>query len=71
MRIITLGSMLLATVLTMSQASAQKLKKAAVAPVATTEKVDINKVFKDWKPRNIGPASMSGRVTTIDAEVAN
>ena len=71
MRIITLGSMLLATVLTMSQANAQKVKKAAAAPVATTEKVDINKVFKDWKPRNIGPASMSGRVTTIDAEVAN
>ena len=71
MRIITLGSMLLATVLTMSQANAQKVKKAAAAPVATTDKVDINKVFKDWKPRNIGPASMSGRVTTIDAEVAN
>ncbi len=71
MRFITLGSMLLATVLTMSHANAQKVKKAATAPVATTEKVDINKVFKDWKPRNIGPASMSGRVTTIDAEVAN
>ena len=71
MRIITLGSMLLATVLTISQANAQKVKKAAATPVATTEKVDINKVFKDWKPRNIGPASMSGRVTTIDAEVAN
>ncbi len=71
MRIITLGSMLLASVLTLSQANAQKVKKAAAAPVATTEKVDINKVFKDWKPRNIGPASMSGRVTTIDAEVAN
>ena len=32
MRIITLGSMLLATVLTMSQANAQKVKKAAAAP---------------------------------------
>jgi photosystem II stability/assembly factor-like uncharacterized protein len=71
MRFITLGSMFLASVLTFSQASAQKVKKAATAPVATTEKVDINKVFKNWKPRNIGPASMSGRVTTIDAEVAN
>ena len=50
---------------------AQKIKKATTTPVATTEKVDINKVFKNWKPRNIGPASMSGRVTTIDAEVAN
>jgi photosystem II stability/assembly factor-like uncharacterized protein len=71
MRVITLGSMILASVLTLSQANAQKSKKAATAPVATTEKVDINKVFKNWKPRNIGPASMSGRVTTIDAEVAN
>ena len=71
MRVLTLGSMILASVLTLSQANAQKSKKAATAPVATTEKVDINKVFKDWKPRNIGPASMSGRVTTIDAEVSN
>ncbi len=23
--------------------------------------------FKDWKPRNIGPAGMSGRITAIDA----
>ncbi len=71
MRVLTLGSMILASVMTFSQASAQKIKKAASTPVATTEKVDINKVFKNWKPRNIGPASMSGRVTTIDAEVAN
>ena len=71
MRIITLSSVLFAAVLTIGQANAQKVKKAATAPVASTEKVDINKVFKDWKPRNIGPASMSGRVTTIDAEVAN
>ena len=71
MRVITLGSMILASVLTLSQANAQKSKKTATTPVAPTEKVDINKVFKDWKPRNIGPASMSGRVTTIDAEVAN
>ena len=27
--------------------------------------------FKNWKPRNIGPAGMSGRITTIDAVVAN
>lgn len=27
--------------------------------------------FKNWKPRNIGPASMSGRITTIDAVVDN
>jgi hypothetical protein len=27
--------------------------------------------FKKWEPRNIGPASMSGRITTIDAVVSN
>jgi photosystem II stability/assembly factor-like uncharacterized protein len=27
--------------------------------------------FKSWKPRNIGPAGMSGRITTIDAVVAD
>lgn len=27
--------------------------------------------FSNWKPRNIGPAGMSGRITTIDAVVAD
>ena len=27
--------------------------------------------LKSWKPRNIGPAGMSGRITTIDAVVAD
>ncbi len=27
--------------------------------------------FKNWKPRNIGPAGMSGRITTIDAVVSD
>ena len=27
--------------------------------------------FKNWKPRNIGPAGMSGRITTIDAVISN
>ncbi|MEY4740469.1 MAG: hypothetical protein RLZZ05_1853 [Bacteroidota bacterium] len=27
--------------------------------------------FKSWKPRNIGPAGMSGRITAIDAVVAD
>ncbi|HYE56333.1 MAG TPA: hypothetical protein VD996_15900 [Chitinophagaceae bacterium] len=27
--------------------------------------------FKNWKPRNIGPAGMSGRITAIDAVVDN
>jgi len=35
------------------------------------QKLDINKHFKNWKPRNIGPSGMSGRITTIDAVVAD
>ena len=35
------------------------------------QQVDINKQFKNLKPRNIGPAGMSGRITTIDALVSN
>jgi photosystem II stability/assembly factor-like uncharacterized protein len=67
--------LLLATTLTVStvftlEANAQKSKKVAT-PVASVEKIDINKVFKNWKPRNVGPSSMSGRVTTIDVEVNN
>ena len=27
--------------------------------------------FKNWKPRNIGPSGMSGRITTIDAVVSD
>ena len=69
MRVFLLGTMMVASVISGSQVQAQKSKKAPVTPVATTSKVDINKVFKNWKPRNIGPASMSGRVTTIDVEV--
>ena len=67
---ITIVGMLMFT-LTVSNLSAQKSKKAAPVVTPTETKVDINKVFKNWKPRNVGPASMSGRVTTIDAEVAN
>ncbi len=37
----------------------------------TAQQIDINKDFKNLKPRNIGPASMSGRITAIDAVVAN
>jgi len=33
--------------------------------------VDINKHFSNLKPRNIGPAGMSGRVTAIDAVWSN
>ena len=71
MRISILGSIVLATVMLTTNVSAQKSKKAAPVVAASTPKVDINKVFKNWKPRNVGPASMSGRVTSIDVEVAN
>jgi len=33
-------------------------------PLNTTE-------FKNWKPRTIGPAGMSGRITAVDAVVSN
>ena len=31
------------------------------------QQADLSKVFKNLKPRNIGPAGMSGRITAIDA----
>ena len=71
MRISILGSIVLASILCTTTVSAQKSKKVAPVVAAPTPKVDINKVFKNWKPRNVGPASMSGRVTTIDVEIAN
>jgi len=37
---------------------------------ATAQKVNLDQ-FKNWKPRNIGPAGMSGRITTIDVVLDN
>lgn len=37
----------------------------------TTATANFNPVFNNWKPRNIGPASMSGRITAIDASHAD
>jgi photosystem II stability/assembly factor-like uncharacterized protein len=37
---------------------------------ATAQKVNLEQ-FKNWKPRNIGPAGMSGRITTIDVVLNN
>ena len=70
MRIIHLATILAVSSVFSLEATAQKSKKVAT-PVESVEKVDINKVFKNWKPRNVGPSSMSGRVTTIDVEVNN
>lgn len=36
---------------------------------ASAQKVSLDQ-FKNWKPRNIGPAGMSGRVTSIDVVTA-
>lgn len=44
------------------------LAVAAVSLTATAQKVSLEQ-FKNWKPRNIGPAGMSGRVTAIDVVV--
>ena len=38
---------------------------------AKAQQIDLSKQFKNLKPRNIGPAGMSGRVTAIDAVWAN
>ncbi len=38
--------------------------------ISSAQKISLDK-FKNWKPRNIGPAGMSGRITAIDAVVAN
>ena len=35
------------------------------------QQVDFSEHFKNWKPRSIGPAGMSGRITAIDAVVDN
>jgi photosystem II stability/assembly factor-like uncharacterized protein len=41
-----------------------------ILPAAAQKQVDI-KQFSNWKPRAIGPAGMSGRITTIDALADN
>ncbi len=44
----------------------------STATFSTTfaQKISLDQ-FKSWKPRNIGPAGMSGRITSIDAVVAD
>jgi len=44
MRIILLGTIMVASVFTSGEANAQKSKKA-ITPVASVEKIDINKAF--------------------------
>ncbi len=40
---------------------------SGIALSAYAQQADLSKHFKDLKPRSIGPAGMSGRVTAIDA----
>ncbi len=42
----------------------------SLAQTQSTQKLSLDQ-FKNWKPRNIGPAGMSGRVTSIDVVVNN
>ncbi|HZH36846.1 MAG TPA: hypothetical protein VEX65_06205, partial [Flavisolibacter sp.] len=44
------------------------LAVAGLTLSATAQKISFDH-FKNWKPRNIGPAGMSGRVTAIDVIV--
>lgn len=39
----------------------------SVSLVGLGQQIDLSKKFADWKPRAIGPAGMSGRITSIDA----
>jgi photosystem II stability/assembly factor-like uncharacterized protein len=41
---------------------------ASISVAATAQKISLDQ-FKNWKPRNIGPAGMSGRVTAVDVVV--
>lgn len=43
---------------------------AGSAMVTQAQNVSLDQ-FKNWKPRNIGPAGMSGRITAIDALVSD
>jgi photosystem II stability/assembly factor-like uncharacterized protein len=43
---------------------------AAIISTSSAQKISLDQ-FKTWKPRNIGPAGMSGRITAIDAVVAD
>ena len=39
--------------------------------IARSQSININQHFKNWKPRNIGPSGMSGRIVAIDAIHSN
>jgi len=43
---------------------------ALFSVITSAQKINLEQ-FKNWKPRNIGPAGMSGRITTIDVVLEN
>jgi ligand-binding sensor domain-containing protein len=43
---------------------------ALFSVISFAQKISLEQ-FKSWKPRNIGPAGMSGRITTIDVVLDN
>ncbi len=55
------------TLLCICLASCSLLSLAQTGPA---QRISLDQ-FKNWKPRNIGPAGMSGRVTAIDVVVKN
>lgn len=42
-----------------------------ITVIVQAQPVNINQHFKNWKPRNIGPSGMSGRIVAIDAVHSN
>ncbi len=42
-----------------------------ITGIAQAQTININTHFRNWKPRNIGPSGMSGRIVAIDAVHAN
>ncbi|HVE61986.1 MAG TPA: hypothetical protein VNA26_09210, partial [Chitinophagaceae bacterium] len=42
-----------------------------ILSISLTAQKNSLETFKNWKPRNIGPAGMSGRVTAIDVVISN
>ena len=43
---------------------------AFICLLSSAQKLSLER-FKNWKPRNIGPAGMSGRITTIDVVLSD
>ncbi len=42
-----------------------------ISVIVQAQQININQHFKNWKPRNIGPSGMSGRIVAIDVVNSN